>query len=190
MYATEHYINQAAFAARIRVVPQAVPNRLATGLLLPPDVIVGHVMLAGKAIKGWTPARVKLYLEFTAPYATAAGLRLPDDIELPDWWHIESEWYLNQREAAKVLGLQPGSVSVRRTRGTFPVRPRVTIGTKLHGQAHGWDHADLIEYGDQDVYLIDGQIADKGQKGPPRKSVRPDFYRDRSRNPAKIPIAA
>lgn len=190
MYATRQYINQAGFAAKINVVPQTVPHRLALGLLLDPDVYVGRVTLAGKAIKGWTPERIALYRTFTAPYVTAAGLRLPADLELPEWWHIESEWYLNQREAAEALGLEPGSLSVRLTRRTFPVKPRVMIGHRHHGQARGWDLADVLAYGEQDVYLINGKIRDKGQKGPPRKSVRPDFYHNRSRTMQKTPIAA
>lgn len=185
MYAPKCYMNQAGFAATIKVVPQAVPHRLAAGLVPDPDVYVGQVTLEGKVIRGWTAERVRAYREFTRPYVTPSGLRLPEDLELPEWWYTESEWYLNQREAAAVLGLESGSMSMRLTRGTFPVAPKVMIGDKHYGQARGWDMAELIAYG-ENRYLVNGKIAATGQKGPPRKAVDPDFYRHRARNLSKL----
>lgn len=187
------YVNQRGFAAAIGLAPQAAHHRLGSGLLPIPDVYVGRVVLAGKAIPGWTQDRVDAYREFVKPFLMPPlnRLRFPADLELPDWWEVEPEWFCNQREAAKVLGLQPVSVSVRLARGTFPVPPRVSVGDKSHGTANGWDHGDLIEYGMQDVYLDgDGKVADKGQQGPPRKAIDPAFYHRRAQKRANAAQAA
>lgn len=179
------YVNQAGFAAQAQIAKQAMVNRVDSGLVPPPDVYVGRVVLAGKAIPGWSQTRITAYLEFVAPYlrqlADGRRLRFPVGLQFPDWWHVDSEWFLNQREVAHSLGLQPVSVSVRVARGTFPVAPKVVIGEKSHGQAHGWEHDEIVEYGQQDTYLDkEGKVADVGRKGPPRKAVNPKFYADRA----------
>jgi len=187
------YVNQAGFASALDLQPQAAHHRLVNGLLPAPDVYVGHVVLAGKAVPGWTNERVTLYREFVRPFLVGrtGRLRLPAGLELPGWWEVTTEWYLNQKEAAKTLGLEPVSISARRSRGTFPVSPRVTVGDRFHGTANGWDLAELREYGTQDVYLDpSGKVADKGQQGPPRKAIDPGFYQRRQQARAKPAQAA
>ena len=180
------YINQAGFAARAHIARQAVTNRLHHDLIPPPDIKIGNVLLPGTAIAGWLPRRVKAYLAFIKPYlvrldATRHRLRLPADVELPGWWHADTEWYLNQKEAAEALGLQPGSVSMRLSRGTWPVPPRVAAGDKFHGIAQGWDLADLTEYGQGRYLDTRGRVADvAARNGPPRKRIDPVFYLRRS----------
>lgn len=180
---SQQYVNQAGFAQALDIEPQGAHHRLIHGLMPVPDVYVGQVVLAGKAVPGWSARRVRLYKEFTAPYLTGSSnrLRLPAGLELPDWWDVQPEWFLNQREAAKTLGLEAISVSARLGRSTFPVAPRVVVGEKFHGIAQGWDLQDLLTYGKQDVYLDDeGRVADKGRQGPPRKAVNPLYYQLRA----------
>lgn len=194
MSTTKHYTNQAGFAARTGLAPQAIHYRAQTGQLPVPDVYVGNVVIAGKSIPGWSDARIELYLDFVRPYLSAPSggrLRLPDDIEFPSWWTVETEWFLNQREAARALGLQPISVSTRIGRGTFGVEPRVIVGHLWHGTAKGWELQDLIRYGQQDKNLDEqGRIADLGQKGPPRKAINPKYYETLAAKRANAALAA
>lgn len=176
------YLNQAGIAARANIARQAVSHRLGDGLVPDPDVYIGNVTLRGKAIAGWLPARVDAYLAFINQYLCKLSepgrlrLRLPTAVAVPSWWHVQSEWFVNQREAAEALGLEPVSISARLSRGTWPVPPRVVIGDRLHGVTQGWDLADLIEYG-KGRYLDErGDVADVARSGPPRRRIDPDFY--------------
>lgn len=177
------YVNLARFAALLDLQPQAAHHRLNSGLLPTPDVYVGRVVLAGKAIPGWTAQRVRAYREFIAQFLVQPSnrLRLPSGLPLPDWWDTTPEWFLNQREAAKIVGLQPVSVSARLARGTFPVAPRVVVGERHHGIANGWELADLRRH---------CQGADKDRRGAPRKADDPEFYARRAQARAKAAQAA
>jgi hypothetical protein len=180
------YINQAGFATRANVVRQAIVHRLREDLVPPPDVYIGNVTLPGVPIGGWSPWRVNAYLEFIGPYLVhldgqRSRLRLPDGLVLPSWWDVEPEWFLNQREAAKALGLRAGSVSARLSRGTWPVPARVVVGEHHHGIAQGWDLADLVEYGVNRYLDERGRIADVWRSGPPRRCIDPGFHDARRR---------
>lgn len=197
MDSTKRYINQAGFAAQLGVAPQALYHRLANDMLPPPDVYIGNVVLAGRSIPGWSPERISAYIEFTREYlvlvqpSNRPRLRLPAHVQLPHWWDVPTEWFLNQKEAARILGLESGSVATRMSRDTFGVQPRVIVGGKWHGIAKGWDREDVETYGLQDMYLDDrARIVDKGRNGPPRKSVDPDFYHRRAAKRAQIRQAA
>lgn len=180
------YVNQAGFAARAKVVRQAIVHRLNQDLIPTPDVYIGNVTLPGTPIGGWLPWRVEAYLEFIERYVvrlddTRQRLRLPETVTLPSWWDVETEWFLNQREVAAVLGLRPVSVSARLSRGTWPVPVRVVVGDRHHGVAKGWDLDDVVAYGRNRYLDESNRIADVARAGPPRRTIDPGFYAARQR---------